>query len=46
MPGNYVVPTYPVAVNPLDLVLVAGTVMLIGVAAAGIPVRFLLGKRL
>jgi lipoprotein-releasing system permease protein/zinc transport system substrate-binding protein len=42
--GNFVVDAYPVKVNPPDVALVLLTVMLIGYAAANIPVRYLLKK--
>jgi ABC-type lipoprotein release transport system permease subunit len=42
--GNFVVDAYPVKVNPSDVALVLLTVMLIGYAAANIPVRYLLKK--
>jgi ABC-type lipoprotein release transport system permease subunit len=42
--GNFVVDAYPVKVNPVDVALVMATVMLIGYAAANIPVRYLLKR--
>ncbi|MDR0688461.1 MAG: FtsX-like permease family protein [Prevotellaceae bacterium] len=42
--GNFVVDAYPVKVDPADIGLVLATVMLIGCAAANIPVRYLLKK--
>jgi ABC-type lipoprotein release transport system permease subunit len=42
--GNFVVDAYPVKVDPADIALVLATVMLIGYAAANIPVRYLLKK--
>ncbi|MDR0414375.1 MAG: FtsX-like permease family protein [Prevotellaceae bacterium] len=42
--GNFVIDAYPVKVDPVDVALVVVTVMLIGYAAANIPVRYLLRK--
>lgn len=42
--GNYIVSAYPVKVIPTDILIIIGTVVVIGYAASHFPVKYLVNK--